>query len=324
MTDTNTASTGSDANASSANANATDPNKNTTAAQKGATGGDSTTASKTLAQGGTDDTKGAATGKWDGWREELAAGDAKVLKRLERFATPKELKDSYFALDQRLSAGELKAQLAKDATPEQIAEYRKANGIPETADKYEIKLPDGLIIGESETPILDKFKEFALNKNWTSEQVSQGTEWFLKQQAVEIAQKAEADVEWRGKNEDTLRTEWGTDFKGNTGKIHAMLDGLPDQEAADYIFNARGEDGRLVCDSPKALKALLYLANEAGFDTAMSGAGSGGEGTSLEAEMKTLEVKQGGANYTNEDRKRYIELTDIKLARDSRGKRKSA
>ena len=64
----------------------------------------------------------------DDWRSKMAGGDAKEAKRLERFASPKEVFKSYRAFETRLSSGELKSALPKDAKPEQLTAWRAENG----------------------------------------------------------------------------------------------------------------------------------------------------------------------------------------------------
>ena len=67
----------------------------------------------------------------DDWRSKMAGGDAKEAKRLERFASPKEVFKSYRAFETRLSSGELKSAMPKDAKPENLTAWRAENGIPE-------------------------------------------------------------------------------------------------------------------------------------------------------------------------------------------------
>ncbi len=81
------------------------------------------------------------------WREKLAKGDEKKLKSLQRFASPEALTDSYMSAAERIRSGELKTVLPKDAKPEELAAWRKENGIPETPDKYDLTFESGLVIG---------------------------------------------------------------------------------------------------------------------------------------------------------------------------------
>ena len=72
------------------------------------------------------------------WRKTVSKDDAKVLARLERYASPEAAMQALIAAQNRIAAGELKPVLGKNATPEQIAEYRAALGIPDAPDKYDL------------------------------------------------------------------------------------------------------------------------------------------------------------------------------------------
>ena len=54
------------------------------------------------------------------WRDKVAKGDAKKLSRLGRYASPEAVVDALIAAQNRISSGDLKPTLKKDATPEQI------------------------------------------------------------------------------------------------------------------------------------------------------------------------------------------------------------
>ena len=81
----------------------------------------------------------------------------KKLKKLGRYASPQAALDALFNAQARISSGELKAPLKEDATPEEKAAWRAENNIPETPDKYELKLSDGLIVGDADKPLVDDF-----------------------------------------------------------------------------------------------------------------------------------------------------------------------
>ena len=72
------------------------------------------------------------------WRDTVSKGDAKILARMGRYASPAAAMEALVAAQNRISAGELKPVLGKNATPEQVKEYREALGIPETPDKYDL------------------------------------------------------------------------------------------------------------------------------------------------------------------------------------------
>jgi hypothetical protein len=112
----------------------------------------------------------------DTWRQDLAGGDKTFLKTLDRFDSPAALAKAYRELATKLSAGELRAVKAPgdNATPEQVATWRTAHGLPENAEAYVsgVKLADGMLAGEANRPLLASFAEAALAGNWSGEQYS--------------------------------------------------------------------------------------------------------------------------------------------------------
>ena len=90
----------------------------------------------------------------DDWRGRLAGKDADALKRLNRFQSPEGVYKSWRSLEQRLSAGEIKSALPKDASDEQVAEWRKENGLPEKPDGYQLTRVIGREWTEADKPLL--------------------------------------------------------------------------------------------------------------------------------------------------------------------------
>jgi hypothetical protein len=98
---------------------------------------------------------GESGGGWgESWRQSLAGEDRAALRTLERFPDPPALWKSYQSMRTRLSSGEARV-LPANATPEQQAQWRLENGIPESWDRYDVALEDGLQIGETDRPLVN-------------------------------------------------------------------------------------------------------------------------------------------------------------------------
>lgn len=80
------------------------------------------------------------------WRAAIAGEDKKIAKQLERFDSLSTFGKSYFEANAKLTSGKLVQIPGEDATDEDRAAWNKARGIPETPDKYEIKVkpPEGM------------------------------------------------------------------------------------------------------------------------------------------------------------------------------------
>lgn len=247
----------------------------------------------------------------DNWREILAGDNKALLSTLKRYASPKSWTDSAFALRQKISSGELKTTLPKNATDEQLTEWRKDNGIPEKPEDYDIELSGGLVIGENDMPMVTEFLKEMHGSNATSEQVKSALTAYYKIEQNLIQDTETKDSEFKNTSEDTLRAEWGGDFKKNVNLVTAVLDTLP-EEVADRIAFARTPEGRKLGDDPDFLRAMSQWARDMGIDAGTLMPTGGAEGLkSLEAEKLSIEKAMTTKAYTPEMRTRYAEIVDI-------------
>ena len=203
----------------------------------------------------------------DDWREELAGGDKKELKRLQRYKSMKDFHQASRASAQKLSEGPGKIGLASDASDEEVAAYRKDNGIPEKPDGYLENLPNGLVIGEDDKPLVNSFLERAHGKNADPVVVADTLDWYYDQQEEQVAEQSQSDKAYRAEGVEELRGEWGAEYKGNLNSALSFLDMAPqgdgDVSFKDNLLGARMADGTLLGDNPGALRWLAKLADDA-------------------------------------------------------------
>lgn len=231
----------------------------------------------------------------DDWREKLSGGDEKVLKQLERYASPDAVAKALVETKRKISAGEFKRPLSSDATPEEVAAWRQENGIPEAPDKYEIKLSDGLVIGDEDKPFVDGFLKIAHEVNATPETVNKLLDWFFDSQDEQIAKAEEADTKFRAEATELLRSEWGADFKTNINLVNGLLDSAP-QGLKQNLFEARLADGTVLGNNPEVLKFLAGVAREINpIATVVPGAGAGAA-TAIADELAKLTKMSGDPN----------------------------
>lgn len=227
------------------------------------------------------------------WRDKLAAGDEKLKGRLDRFKSPQDILKSYTALEAKLSSGKVKEDLPDDATEEQVAEYRKANGIPETPDGYLEALPDGLVIGDEDKDMVAAFAESAHKMNADPKFVASAINWYQETKEQQIAAQAEADRDFAAKAADTLRAEWGSEFRANLQAAKNFVEAAPvDDDGTplkDLLFNARLGDGTPLGNNPAVLKWLAQMANDANPAGFVSPAQGGNQAQSVSDEIASIE-----------------------------------
>lgn len=205
----------------------------------------------------------------ENWRELMAGDDKKELARLQRFNSPLDVRNSHRALEQRLSSGEFKRALPTNHTPEELAEFRKSNGIPEKPDGYDVNVGGGYVWGEADKPFLENFTAFAHERNMPADTVKSALEWFATTQQREADAIAERDQRELALGSEALRAEWGRDYKPNLTSVRNMFEGktatAPDGAQVpmfDLLMAARAPDGRLLGNIPDVLKWVSGVSRE--------------------------------------------------------------
>lgn len=273
---------------------------------------------------GTEDTKTgtAPEARWpDDWRNQLAGESEADLKRLGRFGSMSDVWRSYRSLEAKMSSGELKSQLPKEATDEQLAAWRQENGIPDKPGGYAEMMGD-LVIGEGEQDRANHFFELAHKHNLPPEAAKDMVAWSYAQQEAEQAQRAEQDEVVRTEGMQELMQEWGGNYQGNLNAVAGLLD-MFTVDAKDAIMNARDGDGDPLLSNPGVLKGLLLQAREINPASTLLPAGGRGGMQSITEEIQKIESQMGTDAYIRDEslQARYRELVN---ARESMEKRSAA
>lgn len=211
---------------------------------------------------------------------------------LKRYASPAAVADALAHARDLIAKGQTRQPLAADATDEQKAEYRKANGIPETPDKYDTTLPDGLVIGEADKPLLEGFLKHAHDNHLSNDAVKANLAWYYKEQDRQREAQFERDAATKTEVVAGLQQEYGPDYKRQVRAADDMLDAAgPGFKEA--LMTARMPDGTLVGANPVAVRWLINTALQVNpFATVVPGA-SGGAQASAEAELAGLRKEMG-------------------------------
>lgn len=259
----------------------------------------------------------------DEWRNKLSGGDEAEAKRLARFTDPNQIYKSYRELEAKVSSGAFKQPLSDKATPEQLAEYRKANGIPETAGDYQITLPENLVLGEEDKAVLGGVLETMHKQNRTPAEVNAVVGAFYEAREALMGEEIERQKYERTQAEEELRQHWqGNAYLSNLGAVKNLLSAMPDG-VGELLQNAKLADGSLAGNNPAVLRALANIAlelNPAG--TVVPGGGTD-QMKSVESELSELDAlmkKDINAWRKNSPgRERHRELIDAKLNLQRRG-----
>lgn len=233
-------------------------------------------------------------GDWpDDWREKYS-NDPKVLARLQRYGSPKAAIDALFAAQKKISSGELKSVLKAEATPEEKAAWREENGIPATPKDYDLNLPNGVVIGENDKPIVDEFLTKAHEANMHPDQVKQTLAWYLDKQEQARIEMENRDNQLRMKHEDELRAEFGPEYRKNLMIANNVLESAFGK-IKDKFLSARAADGAPFGSDPDVIRALVQLGREMNpIGTVVPGSGTNAV-QAAENELNSLRKMMGDA-----------------------------
>jgi len=195
----------------------------------------------------------------DDWREVLAGDDEKLLNELKRFTTPQMLVKSWKDTRTKISSGKYKSTLPDEPSEEELAAWRQENGVPESWEKYDRDLGDGMVLGEEDAPIVDNFLQAMHEKNLPANVAKDVLSWYYQWNDSLQQEQYQKDEQFRQEARQELRADWGGEYQANLNAIRTVING----DVADMLFSSRAPDGTIIGDHPVVLKALAQLARDA-------------------------------------------------------------
>jgi len=249
------------------------------------------------------------------WRDQMAGEDKQFRTRLERFKDPTAFAQSYRSLETKLSSGEYKKALPEGATAEETATWRKENGIPDKADAYleKLALPNGIVTGEEDKPILADFATLAHGKNWTPGQFNEAVSWYFETQNKQVAAQQAADRDYMTTAEEQLHTSWGADYRANKNVIGSVRDSMP-ESLQSRLMSGRTADGKMIGNDPEFLNWIVQVGREMNPAATLLPAGTTDPNKGVDAELAAIrELRRNDPDKYDQDKKlqaREIELLD--------------
>lgn len=230
------------------------------------TGEDSTAGNEQQGAGTVLDNIGSGSGEQSGdnaqkqpdWRDDWAGDDEKYRKRLDNFSSPEDVGKSWRALEQKLSSGEYRRDLPEDANEEQIARWRDEQGIPKSPDGYELPEFKGFEWTEEDKPVIESFFKSAHARNAKPSEVNGVLGWYAEHVQGLAQDEYDKDIKALESLEDTLRIEWGGDYRSNKTLVSRYVEN--EFPGGADVLKARLPDGSRLGDKPEFLK---YLAGRA-------------------------------------------------------------
>lgn len=192
----------------------------------------------------------------DDWKDKASAGDEKMKKWFEKFKTPNDALKAYKELETKFSKTRPLPELAKDATPEQIKEYREQAGIPESWEKYDTNL-DGVVINDFDKPLVDEFLQNAHNKNLKPSEVKSALQAYFEVATKRNAEMIKTAESQTAEVQQSLQKEWGSLYKDNISMISTHLSNKLGPDVVEKLNSAALADGTLLINNPALLNYFL-------------------------------------------------------------------
>jgi hypothetical protein len=305
-----TTDTGSGAESTSAQTGSTDTTDAAQASTETTTA--TATAGKETVVDAKVDPKAKVEATWpEDWQDRLSAGDKKKLEQIKRYSTPQALADALLETKAKLRSGGFKEPLPEKPTPEQLANWRKENGIPEKPEDYKIEMEGGYVVGEDEKPMIDQYIKMMHESNLPPALVNKNLNAYYalkEQQEQAIFNKNE---EAKNQTVEMLRQEWGSKYQGNINTIVGFLNNRFG-DSAGKVLQAFGTDNVAIMNDPKVLSGLLQIATEIDPAATVTNPSNNGSIQSINEEIAAIEARMRNdrTNYFKDQaaQDRYLTL----------------
>ena len=270
-----------------------------------------------------------ATAEWPkDWRDRMAGGDVSLRRILDRFVNPAAVAQSWLNAERKIrsAAAAMPSELPVAATPEQMAEYHRARGVPDRIEDYDIALADGLVIGAHEMPLLTRWLAKMHAQHRTQIEVNGALNAYYEMREELATEQADKDREYKRGSEETLRTMYGGDFRRYMTAVDNLLTREFSRELRALIGAARLADGRLMFNHPDVVRWFVDRALEDGYPT-VAGAEGASQASSIVDEITRYKSMMADRNSeyhrgpkAARHKARYRELLDAQQRLGGRGR----
>lgn len=242
----------------------------------------------------------------------LEKRQTQLLEQLKRYKSMDAAVIAGIQAQEKLRSGEHRK--APEGSDEEVAAWRKENGIPVTAEDIKIPNVAGKEWTDADQPMIDSFRTAAFASGISQAQINTLVEWNVKHQ-----QQLEADYETGLKKadradreacHDQLRTEYGvSEFKPNMAIMKRLMEDdevfgpAKDELISARYFNAETGTWHRLTSNTSIARALIALATDRYGEGAMPSGDGRTTTTNRVAELEKLRdtdyheyIRSGGAD----------------------------
>jgi hypothetical protein len=248
------------------------------------------------------------------WREDITGGDEASLKLASRYTSPRAVWQKLLAQEQviRRGAHKIPDELPPTATPEQVAEYRKAVGVPEAPDGYELRFSPDAHAGELENSIARNMAAFAHEQNIPAKYMRKAFEGY-EQELIRVRREEQTTrTRQVARNDVDLQKEWAGDYSRNARLLADWMEVRPSLSQAVKAFaHDKGVIQELMQDILEMAEPDALIGGEPGL---------GGKG--IDDRIDELAGKYN--SRTPQEEKEYDRLLEARIKRENNGGRSRA
>ncbi|HDZ37855.1 MAG TPA: hypothetical protein ENH62_06165 [Marinobacter sp.] len=197
-------------------------------------------------------------GETDDWRG--AIQDEKLRDHAGKFTSVLDLVGKHFELRQSLSTAI--QPLGKEPTEDQVTDYRKKMGIPETNEGYEFAVPEGHEPTDGDKAFQTSAAAAFHGLNISTEQAKGISEWWNEMATATLQAQIDDDKAYADETTAALKKEWpGQEFERNKAIADRAAVKIFKEEI-DEIRKLETKDGRFILDHPAIIKMLAGYGRE--------------------------------------------------------------
>lgn len=155
----------------------------------------------------------------------------------------------------------------KNASDEEVASYRKAIGVPETAELYQFpSLPEGIQETEQLKQSRSEWAGRFLDLDIPVEKAKALSEFVSQDEMKIMTAQVDADKTFVNQEEDALKNEWGSDFDKNKALANRAFSDIAERSGVsiDELTKIELKDGRFLMDRADMSRMFSLIGREMG------------------------------------------------------------
>lgn len=191
------------------------------------------------------------------WRDHVGEKWKSEAERFDTLDSVFEARDNF-----RKMASERIKLPGEDADEEELSKFRKALGVPDAADGYELKLPEGMELSEADQAFIDVLKPIAFENNIPVEAFTAFAVKFKELESQVVGERDSEIVRHREEKVGELRKEWGPDYDTNVNIANRAMTTVAGDDFVEFANTTELKDGGVLANDPRMVKMFAKIGRQ--------------------------------------------------------------